>query len=51
MKSETKLRIENLLRSVGLRRTGPRVAILSVLLQGHKPLSQDQIAAKLAPSA
>lgn len=50
MKTETKLRIENLLRSVDLRRTGPRVAILSVLLHAHKPLSQDEIAAKLAPA-
>ncbi|MHC4109861.1 MAG: Fur family transcriptional regulator [Planctomycetota bacterium] len=50
MKSEIKLRIENLLRSVDLRKTGPRVAILSVLLDAHKPLSQDQIAAKLAPT-
>ncbi len=48
MKSETRLRIENLLRSVGLRRTGPRVTILSVLLRAGKPLTQDQIAAKLA---
>jgi Fur family ferric uptake transcriptional regulator len=47
MKSETNKRIENLLRSVNLRRTDPRVAILSVLQQTHKPLTQDQIAAKL----
>jgi Fe2+ or Zn2+ uptake regulation protein len=42
MKSETRLRIEN------LRRTGPRAAILSVLLKSHKPLTQGQIAANLA---
>jgi len=48
MKSETRLRIKNLLRSVDLRRTGPRVTILSVLLRAGKPLTQDQIAAKLA---
>ncbi len=50
MKSETSQRIENLLNSADLRRTGPRVAILSVLLHTRKPLSQDQIAAKLAPT-
>ena len=50
MKTETKRRIENLLRSAGLRRTGPRMAILNVLLHTHKPLSQDEIAAKLAPA-
>ncbi len=48
MKSATRLRIENLLRSVDLRKTGPRVAILSVLMQAKKPLTQVQIAAKLA---
>ncbi len=48
MKSATRLRIENLLRSGNLRRTGPRVTILSVLLRAGKPLTQDQIAAKLA---
>jgi Fur family ferric uptake transcriptional regulator len=50
MKTETRLRIENLLRTANLRRTGPRVAILSVLMQARKPLTQDQIAAKLAPA-
>jgi len=50
MKTETRLRIENLLMTANLRRTGPRVAILSVLLQTNKPLSQDQIAAKLVPT-
>ena len=50
MKTETRLRIENLLMTANLRRTGPRMAILSVLLQTNKPLTQDQIAAKLAPT-
>ncbi len=50
MKTETKLRIENLLRSAHLRRTGPRMAILNVLLHTHKPLSQDEIATKLTPA-
>ena len=47
MKSETRLRIENTLGSVGLRRTGPRVAILGVLMRAGKPLSQEKIASKL----
>lgn len=50
MKTETRLRIENLLMTANLRRTGPRMAILSVLLQTNKPLTQDQIAAKLVPT-
>jgi Fur family ferric uptake transcriptional regulator len=48
MKSETSKRIENLLRTANLRRTGPRVAILSVLLHAGKPLTQGQIASNLA---
>ncbi|OHB60625.1 MAG: hypothetical protein A2168_00345 [Planctomycetes bacterium RBG_13_50_24] len=47
MKSITKQRIENLLNSAGLRRTGARIAILSALMHTHKPLTQEQIAAKL----
>ena len=50
MKSATSKRIEDLLRSGNLRRTGPRVTILSALLKAHKPLTQDQIAAKLGPA-
>jgi Fur family ferric uptake transcriptional regulator len=48
MKSETSKKIENLLRTANLRRTGPRVAILRVLLHAGKPLTQGQIAANLA---
>jgi Fe2+ or Zn2+ uptake regulation protein len=50
MKSEISKRIEMLLRSSGLRRTGPRVAILRVLMRAGKPLSQEKIAAKLGPA-
>jgi len=50
MKSEIRLKIENLLSSANLRRTRPRMAILNALLQAHKPLTQDQIAANLAPA-
>ena len=48
MKTETRLRIENLLMTANLRRTGPRVAILRILLEAGKPLTQGQIAANLA---
>lgn len=51
MKSDIKLIIENLLQSANLHRTGPRAAIISVLMQAGKPLSQDQIAAKLGSAA
>ncbi|HUS73580.1 MAG TPA: transcriptional repressor [Sedimentisphaerales bacterium] len=47
MRAETKQKIENLLSSANLRRTGPRAAILNVLLEAGKPLTQDQIAASL----
>lgn len=50
MKSATSKRIEDLLRSGNLRRTVPRVTILSALLKAHKPLTQDQISASLAPT-
>lgn len=51
MRSKTRQRIENLLNSADLHRTGPRVAILSVLLNAHKPLTQAQISTNLAPNA
>jgi Fur family ferric uptake transcriptional regulator len=50
MKPETSRRIERLLRSADLRRTGPRVAILSVLIRADKPLTQEEIGAKLGPA-
>jgi len=50
VKSSIKAKAENLLYSANLRRTGPRVAILTVLLQAHKPQTAYQIAASLAPS-
>lgn len=50
MKTETRQRIENLLMTANLRRTGPRVVILRVLLDAGRPLTQDQIAAELAPA-
>ncbi len=51
VKSDVKRKIENLLSSVNLRCTSPRVAISGVLLQARKPQTADQIAAKLTPAA
>jgi Fur family ferric uptake transcriptional regulator len=51
VKSNIKQKAENLLKSVHLRQTGPRAAILSVLLCTDKPITQDQIAANLAQSS
>lgn len=48
MKSDIKQKIENLLSSANLRRTGPRLAVLSVLLRARKPQTAHQIAAKLS---
>lgn len=50
MKSEIEQKIENLLSSANLRRTGPRAAVLSVLLGARKPQTAHQIAARLAPA-
>jgi Fur family ferric uptake transcriptional regulator len=50
MSSKTRQRIEKQLNSAGLRRTGPRVAILSILTHASKPLTQEEIAAKLGPA-
>lgn len=48
MKPDIKQKIENLLSSANLRRTGPRAAILSVLLRARKPQTAYQITAKLS---
>jgi Fur family ferric uptake transcriptional regulator len=48
MKPGIKQKIDNLLASANLRRTGPRVAVLSVLLRARRPLTAYQIAAKLS---
>ncbi len=45
MKPAFKDKIDHLLKSAKLRRTGPRVAILSVMLRSKGPLTQEQIAA------
>jgi len=48
MKSDIKQKIDKLLSSANLRRTGPRAAVLSVLLGARKPQTAHQIAAKLS---
>ncbi len=47
MKPGIKDKIDHLLKSANLRRTGPRAAILSVMLRSKGPLTQEQIAANL----
>lgn len=51
MKRQIELKARELLSSAQLRRTGPRVAILGMLLGTDKPLTQDQIAVKLGSNA
>ena len=51
MQAKLKHTIESLLNSAKLRLTGPRAAILAVLLGADKPLRQDQIAVKLGAEA
>jgi len=38
---------EHILKKARLRRTGPRLEVLSVLLKSKKPLTQEEIAGKL----
>jgi Fur family ferric uptake transcriptional regulator len=51
VKVRTKEKARELLGSAGLRRTGPRLAVLGALLAARKPQTADQIAAKVSPSA
>jgi len=51
VKSDAKRKIEKLLSSANLRRTGPRVSILGVLLGARRPQTAEQIAVSLAPAA
>ena len=50
MKSDIKRKTESLLNCAKLRRTGPRVAILGVLLGARRPQTAEQIAVSLAPA-
>ena len=43
MKSQLKERIDNLLDSAKLKRTGPRRTILEILLAGNRPQTADEI--------
>lgn len=47
MKADIKQKADNLLTSVSLRKTTPRIAILAVLLAAQKPVTQNQVAQRL----
>ncbi|MHC4573275.1 MAG: Fur family transcriptional regulator [Planctomycetota bacterium] len=51
MRRKTDQQARELLKSVNLRRTRPRVSILAALLGGRRPQTADEISAKLAPPA
>ena len=51
MKSDIEQKAKELLKSAKLRRTGPRIGILSALLGAGRPLTQDQIALSLGLAA
>ncbi|MFH1613828.1 MAG: transcriptional repressor [Planctomycetota bacterium] len=51
MKRKIRYRSEKLLESTGMRRTKHRIAVLAVLLEKGKPLTQEQIALALADNA
>ena len=51
MKSGIRQETQRLLGSAGLRRTGPRLAVLGVLLEEGRPVTHEQITAKLAEAA
>ncbi|MHC4659006.1 MAG: Fur family transcriptional regulator [Planctomycetota bacterium] len=51
MKPKIEQKAKELLGSANLRRTGPRMAILAVLLGSRRPQTADQIAAKLSRPA
>jgi Fur family ferric uptake transcriptional regulator len=51
VKSGIRQEAQRLLDSSGLRRTGPRLAVLSILLEEGKPVTHEQITAKLAEAA
>lgn len=51
MKSDLRLKAQTLLNSACLRLTRPRAAVLGVLLEAGKPVTHEQITAKLAATA
>ena len=46
MNGKIETKCENLLKGASLRRTGPRMAVLSALLKAKRPITQEEIAAK-----
>ena len=51
MKSSLRLKAEGLLKLAGLRRTGPRLAIMGALLDVGRPVTHEQITLRLAEAA
>jgi Fur family transcriptional regulator, ferric uptake regulator len=51
MDSQTKKRIDNLLGSVKLKRTGPRITILNILLNAKKPQTAEEIMAAMSTNS
>jgi len=49
--SQLKQKASQLLRSANLRRTGPRLTVLTALLQAERPMTQEQIAERLGKKA
>ncbi len=46
MNGKIETKCESLLKGASLRRTGPRMAVLSALLKAKRPITQEEIAAK-----
>ena len=51
MSQRDERRCEGILEAASLRRTEPRMAVLSALLKASRPMSQEQIAAKICGGA
>ncbi len=51
MSQRDEKRCEGILAGASLRKTEPRVAVLSTLLRASRPMSQEQIAAKIGGGA
>ena len=50
MNQKDERKCENILEAASLRKTEPRMAVLSALLRASRPMSQEKIAAKLSPN-
>ncbi len=51
MESQTKHKVQQMLKSARLRRTKPRSDILTALLETHQPLTREQIAERIGAGA